>query len=132
EVVQLDWRQRLQTKRGFPGMEHVVDWMTLDLGMTVFPRPDRDNFGETIGIMQYDWTWNIGDSTSLVSNGWMDPISGGPRVFTVGGNLMRPDRTNLYLGYRQIDPLNSKAIIANITYALNAKYALVGSTIYDF
>jgi hypothetical protein len=132
EVVQLDWRQRLQTKRGFPGNEHVVDWMILDLGMTVFPRPDRDNFGETVGIMQYDWTWNIGDSTSLVSNGWMDPIAGGPHVFNVGGNLMRPDRTNLYLGYRQIDPLNSKAIIANITYALNAKYFIVGSTIYDF
>lgn len=132
EVLQLDMRNRFQTKRGFPGNEHVVDWMTLDLGMSIFPRPDRDNFGETVGIMQYDWVWNIGDSTSLVSNGWMDPVSGGPRVFTIGGNLMRPDRTNLYLGYRQIDPLNSKAVIASITYALNAKYALVGSTVYDF
>jgi hypothetical protein len=132
EILQLDARQRLQTKRGFPGNEHVVDWMTLDLGMSIFPRPDRDNFGATVGVMNYDWVWNIGDSTSLVSSGWMDPISGGPRVFTIGGNIMRPDRTNLYLGYRQIDPLNSKAILANITYALNAKYALVGSTIYDF
>ncbi len=67
-----------------------------------------------------------------MSNGWTTPVSGGPRVFTIGGNLMRPDRTNLYLGYRQLDPLNSKAVIANVSYALSAKYFLVASTIYDF
>jgi len=132
DILQLDLRQRWQTKRGFPGNEHVVDWMTLDLGMSIYPQANRDNFGETVGILNYDWVWNIGDSTSLVSNGWMDPEGGGPRVFTIGGNLMRPDRTNVYLGYRQIDPVNSKAIIGNISYALSAKYFLVASTIYDF
>ena len=27
EEPQIDSRQRLQTKRGYPGMEHTVDWM---------------------------------------------------------------------------------------------------------
>ena len=132
QVIQTDIRQRWQTLRGFPGNQHVVDWMTLDLGASIYPQANRDNFGETFGILQYDWTWNIGDSTSLVSSGWMDPISDGPRVFNIGGNLMRPDRTNFFLGYRQIDPLQSKAIIANVTYAFSAKYAITASTLYDF
>ena len=33
QVLQLDVRNRWQTKRGFPGQEHVVDWLSLDLSM---------------------------------------------------------------------------------------------------
>ena len=36
------------------------------------------------------------------------------------------------LTVRQIDPLLSKAVIANVTYAFSAKYALTASTLYDF
>ncbi len=50
EELQIDIRQRLQTKRGYPGMEHTVDWMTLDLGATWFPQRQRDNFGEPWAI----------------------------------------------------------------------------------
>lgn len=131
-VFQFDVRQRLQTKRGFPGNQHIIDWMILDVGASVFPQANRDNFGETFGILYYDWTWNVGDMTSLVSSGWADPIGGGPRVFNIGANFMRSDRTNLYLGYRELDPLNSKAVIGGITYVLSAKYAVTGSSIYDF
>src|SRR5437763_4130610 len=92
EVLQLDIRQRLQTKRGFPGREHVIDWMTLDLSATVFPAPHRDNFGSAFGFLEYNYTWNVGDRTALVSTGWVDPERDGPRVFTVGGFLNRPDR----------------------------------------
>lgn len=131
-VFQFDMRQRLQTKRGFPGNQHIIDWMILDVGASVFPQANRDNFGETFGILYYDWTWNVGDMTSLVSSGWADPIGGGPRVFNIGANFMRSDRTNLYLGYRELDPLNSKAVLGGITYVLSAKYALTASSIYDF
>ena len=79
EELQFDVRQRWQTKRGVPGNEHIVDWMTLDLSATVFPAANRDNFGSTLGYMAYDWTWNIGDRTALVSNGWIDPATDGPR-----------------------------------------------------
>lgn len=132
EVLQLDVRQRWQTKRGYPGMQHIVDWMTLDLSGSYFPRKDRDNFGESLAFLEYDWTWNIGDRTTLVSTGWVDPIDDGPRVFTVGGFFNRPDRTNFYLGYRQIDLLNSKAVTAAVTYILSPKYAVTGSSTYDF
>ena len=36
-VVQLGIDQRWQTKRGFPGDEHVVDWMSLNVMASIFP-----------------------------------------------------------------------------------------------
>jgi hypothetical protein len=135
EEFQVDLRQRWQTKRGFPGMEHIVDWMTLDLSASLFPAPHRDDFGSFLGFFQYDWLWNIGDRTALVSNGWIEPVTDGTdgaRFFSFGAFLNRPDRTSLFLGYRQIDPLESKAVTAAITYVFSPKYAMTASTTYDF
>jgi hypothetical protein len=132
EELQLDVRQRWQTKRGFPGNEHIIDWMTLDLSATVFPAAQRDNFGSTFGFLQYDWNWNIGDRTALTSSGWVDPETNGPRFFSFGAYLNRTDRTSLFLGYRQIDPLESKAVTAAVTYVFSPKYAMSAGTTYDF
>jgi len=132
EVLQLGLRQRWQTKRGFPGNQHIIDWMTLDLQGSIFPHSDRDSFGETVGILEYDWIWNIGDRTALVSNGWFEPVEDGPRVFNFGATLNRPDRTSLYLGYRHIDPLESRAVVGALSYAFSAKYAITASSVYDF
>src|SRR5262249_28340816 len=90
------------------------------------------NSGESFGIIEYDWVWNIGDRTSLVSNGWFDPMDNGGRVFNVGAYINRPDRTSLYLGYREIDPLNSQAVVGAVTYVFSPKYAITASTTYDF
>jgi hypothetical protein len=131
-VVQFNLENRWQTRRGIAASEHVVDWMTLNLGASLFPQPSRDNFGENWGILEYDWTWNIGDRTALVSNGWTEPVEDGPRVFNVGAVLNRYDATNFYLGYRQIDPLNSKAVVANVAYSFSQKYSINASTVWDF
>jgi hypothetical protein len=132
EVVQLDLRQRLQTKRGYPGLQHIVDWMVLDLSASYFPRANTDNFGSHWAFLQYNYLWNIGDRTALTSTGWVDPEANGPRVWTVGGYFNRPDRTNFYLGYRQIDPLQSKAVTASVTYVFSPKYAITANSTYDF
>jgi hypothetical protein len=132
EVFQIDLRQRLQTKRGYPGMEHITDWMTLDLSASVFPRPDRDNFGETFGLLQYDYLWNVGDRTALASTGWVEPENNGPRVFTFGAYFNRPDRTNYFIGFRDIEPVGSQALTAALTYIFSEKYAMTASALYDF
>jgi hypothetical protein len=131
QVLQLDVRQRWQTKRGYPGMQHIVDWMTLELSTSYFPDA-KQNFGEHWAFSEYDWTWNIGDRFSLVSNGWFDPFDEGARVFNIGAYFNRPDRTNFYLGYRQIDPLNSRAVTAAVGYIFSPKYAVSASAFYDF
>jgi hypothetical protein len=136
EVLQLDLRQRLQTKRGYPGAEHTVDWMTLDLSGSYFPNSKRDNFNENFAFLEYNYVWNIGDRTAFESTGWIDPIDGGARVFTVGGFMNRPDRTNFYLGYRQIESsiaqIESRAVTASVTYIFSAKYSMTASGTFDF
>ncbi len=132
EVFQADLRQRWQTKRGYPGQEHIIDWMTLDVNAEFFPHSNRDNFGETVGPVEYDWTWNIGDRTSLFSGGWFDSVPGGGKVFNFGVLLNRPDRTSFVIAYRQIDPVGSQAVTLAVTYIFSPKYAVTATTVYDF
>jgi hypothetical protein len=132
EEVQLQVSQRLQTKRGFPGSQHIVDWMMLDLSATYFPAYNRDNFGNPWSFLQYNWLWNVGDRTALTSTGWTDPFPGGVRLWTIGGYFNRPDRTNYYLGFRYIDPLMVRAVTVSMSYIFSAKYAATVSSTYDF
>jgi hypothetical protein len=130
--LQFDIRQRWQTKRGYPGQEHIIDWMTLDMGAWIYPQSDRDDFGHPLGFLTYDYSWNIGDRTAIFSSGLFEPYDNGARAFNMGVSFNRPDRTNFTFSYRQIDPVNSKAIIAAATYAFSAKYAATTTTLYDF
>jgi len=130
QVFQLDLMQRLQTKRGFPGNQHVVDWMVLDLSASAFPEQSQ-NFGSHWAFLQYDYLWNIGDRTAIVSSGWIDPIDNGAQVIGVGAYFNRSDRTSLFLGYRQIEPVGSKPITGGITYTFSPKYAISAFSSYD-
>jgi hypothetical protein len=132
EEFEFDIRQRWQTKRGYPGQQHVVDWMTLDLSGSFFPHSQRDNFGENFAFLQYDWVWNIGDRTALVSSGWVDPIDHGAEVFSIGAYLNRPDRTSFFIGFTDIYPVHSEALTGAITYVFSPKYALTASSTFDF
>lgn len=132
QVFQTDLRQRWQTKRGYPGQQHIIDWMLFDVSASLFPAANRDNFGESWAFLEYDWAWHIGDRTSLVSTGWFDPFDPGARVWTIGSYINRPDRTNFFLGYRHIDPVDSRAVTASVTYIFSPKYAVSGGTSYDF
>jgi hypothetical protein len=132
QVLRLGMRQRWQTKRGFPGHEHILDWMTLDLRGTWFPDADRDNFGHDFAFLEYDYTWNIGDRTTLTSSGWLDPFPDGARVWNVGLILERPERALFYLGYRHIEPVDSQAVLFNATYIFSPKWAATVGSIYDF
>jgi hypothetical protein len=106
--------------------------MTLDVSGSFFPHSGRDNFGDAFAFLEYDWNWNIGDRTALASTGWIDPEAHAPKVYTVGAYLNRPDRTSFYLGFRSIEPVNSQALIAAVTYVLSPKYAVSGASIFDF
>lgn len=132
QVVQLGLDQRFQTKRGFPGREHTVDWLSFDVSTSIFPNADQDNFGKSTAFLEYNTIWNVGDQTAFTSSGWFDPFESGARYWNVGMYLSRPDRTNFYFGYRETDPVNSKAVIASIGYQLTRKYGVNVSSSYDF
>jgi hypothetical protein len=88
--------------------------------------------------LAYDYTWNVGDRTTLTSAGWMDPYAHSARVFNVGAFLNRTDRTNFYLGFRyidgyqDIDPISSRVLTAAVTYVFSPKYSMTASASYDF
>jgi hypothetical protein len=132
QVLQTDLKQRFQTKRGYPGQEHTVDVFSLGLSASYFPQATRDNFGKPFGFMEYAALWNVGDRVSLQSSGWFEPYDGGVRYYNIGAFLDRPDRTNFYIGYRQTDPLNSKAVTASVGYQLSRRYYTSLSATYDF
>jgi hypothetical protein len=132
QVVQMDARQRFQTKRGYPGLEHTVDFLTLDLSASYFPEARRDNFGHPFGFLEYGAVWNLGDRTSLVSSGWFEPYQDGSRYYNAGVYMNRPDRTSFYAGYRQTDPLHSKAVVLTMGYQLSQRYYVNIGASYDF
>ena len=65
-LLRLAARQRWQTKRGMPGQQRVVDWITLDVEGFVYPKPDRDNFGQDLGLLSYDFRWHLGDRFTVL------------------------------------------------------------------
>lgn len=124
--------QRWQTKRGFPGQQHIVDWMTFNLRATYFPDSQRDNFGHSFAFLEYDYIWHLGDRTTLVSNGWFEPYGDGARLFSIGMFLDRGEHMSFYLGYRLLEPIGSDAVITSATYQLSPKWSVTLATTYDF
>ncbi len=132
-LFQFGARQRWQTKRGAPGRERIIDWITLDTHATFFPKADRDNFGEDIGLLNYDFRWHVGDRLTLLSDGYADTFGDGLRMLTVGGYMGRPERGSLYLGFRSIGgPISSSILVGSFNYRMSQKWIASGATAIDF
>ena len=99
-ALRMGVRQRWQTKRGAAGNQHIVDWLTLDMNATFFPDADRDNFGQELGLLDYDLRWHLGDRFSILSDGYADMFGDGLRTVSGGVLLNRPTRGNGYVGFR--------------------------------
>ncbi len=132
-TVRLDVEQRWQTKRGLPGQRRIVDWIVLDTGGVVFPDANRDNFGETVGLVNYNFRWHVGDKLTLLSGGLFDFFPDGQRIATVGGYLNRPPRGAVSLQFRLIDgPITSTALIASYSYLMSPKWISSVGALIDF
>lgn len=132
-LVRMGLRQRLQTKRGLPGQERIIDWMVLDVQGTYFPKAARDNFGADVGLLNYDFRWHVGDRFTILSDGFADVFADGLRTVSLGGIVTRPEHGNIYLGYRSIDgPITSSVLSAALTYRMTEKWIATGGASYDF
>ncbi len=132
-VVKFGARQRWQTKRGVPGYERIIDWITLDVEATYFPKAERDNFNSDFGMMDYDFRWHVGNRFTLVSDGFFDFFSQGLRTASFGMNYGRPRVGNLYLGYRAIEgPISSNVVTATAVYRMSEKWGVKGLSQVDF
>ncbi|RMG03509.1 MAG: hypothetical protein D6741_02205 [Planctomycetota bacterium] len=122
-LLRLGARQRWQTKRGLPGQERIVDWITLDTHVNFYPESSRDNFGRFVGLLDYDFRWHPGDRLTVTSYGLFDFFDSGQRLWTIGGFLSRPPRGNLYLGLRFLDgPIHSTILSGAYSYRMSDKW----------
>ncbi len=131
-VGRVGMRHRLQTKRGAPGQQHVVDWLTFDTNASLFPDTTQ-NFGETVGLLDYDLAWHLGDRFTFLSDGFADLFTDGLQTWSAGVALNRPARGNAYIGYRSIrGPFDSDLVSLRLNYRLNEKWVGSASTVIDF
>ncbi len=131
-TLRMGMRHRWQTKRGGPGQQHVVDWLTIDTNATWFPKEERDNFGQDFGMLDYDIRWHLGDRFTIVSDGVADFFSNGLRMVSGGVLLNRPSRGNAYFGVRSINgPINSNVLMGSYSYRLSPKWISTAGAAVD-
>lgn len=138
-ALRMGMRHRWQTKRGGPGRQHLVDWLTVDMNATYFPDMDRDNFGNAIGfdqevgLVDYDVRWHLGDRFTVLSSGGADFFGDGLRMVSGGVLLNRPSRGNGYLGVTSINgPIESNVLLGSYSYRLSPKWISTAGASYDF
>jgi lipopolysaccharide export system protein LptA len=131
--LRLGLKQRWQTKRGLPGQERIIDWIVLDIDAVLFPQADRDNFGEPLGLIDYDFQWHVGDRLTFLSDGFFDLFDQGLKQVTVGALLSRPESGNIYLGLRSTEgPISSNVLAASTSYRMSEKWIATAGATIDF
>ena len=131
-VFRLGAKQRWQTKRGPPNCRQIIDWVTLDTNLSIFPEPGRDDYGQTFGLLDYDFNWHVGDRLTFVSDGIFDFFGDGQRIASVGGFLNRPPRGSLYAGFRLLDgPIQGKIVSLSYSYWMSPKWVSTFGTTID-
>ena len=134
QVIRLGMHHRWQTKVGPADRPRIVDWMELDLGASIFPDADRDNFGELVGLINGRYAWHIGSRTSILASGVADVFDMGQQVWNVGVLTQRPNRGSLYLGYRTVHagPVDSQLLTGSFSYVLSPDlYVATFGTSFD-
>lgn len=125
--------QRWQTKRGVQGRERIADVVEFDVDAIYFAKPDRDNFGESIGGINYEFRYHVGDRVTLLSDGYYDMFDRGLKATTLGTLISRPLRGDFYVGFTNLEgPISAQLLTSTLTYRMNDKWAAVAGSVYDF
>ena len=130
-VFRLGARQRWQTKRGPVGNRRIIDWMVLDIDGELFPTTSQ-NFGQAMGLWQYDFRWHVGDRTTVFSSADVDFFTGGQQLYTVGTMLNRTPRGSFYIGFNEFGgPIQASVLVGSYTYRMSPKWASSFGTALD-
>jgi hypothetical protein len=132
-ALRLGMHHRLQTKRGALGEQRIIDWLLFDAGATVFPDADRDNAGQAVGLLNYDFQWFLGDRFSILSDGYADTFGDALKTASIGVLLNRPRTGNFYLGFRAATGLfEAEVVTATVNYRMTPKWIGSVSSSVDF
>ena len=130
-LCRLHFNQTWQTKRGPTNRRRIIDWITLDTGLNLYPKKEQ-NFDETIGLIDYNFRWHVGDRFTVLSSGLFDTFNSGQTIVRFGGMMQRPGRGNIYLGADRLEgPFHRTYLNGSVAYNLSEKWATNYSTSYD-
>ena len=131
QMLRLGMTQRFQTKRGSVSNRHILDWITLSTHMNVYPQSEH-NFGKSVGLLDYNVLWHVGDRFSLFSEGIYDVFDEGQNLTRFGGVWNRPDRGSLSLMIDQFSGVVDRTYVSmSMDYTMNEKYSVSYMTSYD-
>ena len=130
-LLRFGMKNRWQTKRGPSGNQRIIDWITLDTHINIYPQKEH-NFGESIGLIDYDFRWHVGDRFAILSSGIYDVFSNGQKITRLGGLTERPGRGSLFLGVDRLDgSFTATYLNLNLDYVMTEKYSGSFGTSYD-
>ena len=130
--VRLGLDQRWQTKRGLAGRERIADLVEFDVAGILFPHSGRDNFGQTVGALNYDFRYHVGDRFTILSDGYADLFDQGLKVLSGGVMMTRPGRGDWYVGLTSLKgPIDSLVANSNLSYRMNEKWIISGGSTFD-
>ncbi len=131
--VRFGANQRWQTKRGLAGKERIVDLVSFDTDFIFYPKAERDNFGEDIGAINYDFRYHVGDRLTLLSDGYFDVFSQGLKAISAGAQISRPGRADAYIGFLSLEgPISANVLNGYANYRMNDKWIFSGGAAFDF
>ena len=131
QMLRLGMTHRFQTKRGSVGKRHILDWITFSTHLNLYPQTQH-NFGQTMGLFDYNFLWHVGDRFSLFSEGIYDFFDHGQNLTRVGGVWNRPDRGSFSVMVDQFSGVVERTYLTlSIGYTMSEKYSMSYMTSYD-
>lgn len=131
-LFRLGMHHRWQTKRGMPGQQRIVDWITLDMNLNLYPDSDRDNFGNVLGMLDYDFRYHAGDRLTFFSSGFFDFFSDGLRVIDVGMILDRPGSGSFFTSLHCLSgPVDNVVLRVGYNYWMSERWVSTFQAAFD-
>ncbi len=151
--------QRWQTKRGGPGRERSVDFLTVNVGLNLFANEPNEPFapratnqglyGQTARAFRglyfetepeaslarsgvdADAVWRVSDTTAVIADGAYNLEEGTLATAAVGVAAQRGDRVSYYVGGRYIGEINTSLARLALSYKLTEKYSVILNQSFD-
>jgi len=132
QMFRFGMTHRFQTKRGSVGKRHILDWITFSTHLNLYPQSEH-NFGQNIGLVDYNFLWHVGDRFSLFSEGLYDFFNHGQNLTRVGGVWNRPNRGSFSVMIDQLSGVGQERtyLTTGLSYTMNEKYSMSYMTSYD-
>ncbi len=131
-LLRFGMHHRWQTKRGMPGQQRIVDWITFDMNLNVYPDSDRDNFGNVLGMLDYDFRYHAGDRLTFFSSGFFDFFQDGLRVVDVGMILDRPGSGSFFTSMHFLSgPVDNVVMRVGYNYWMSERWVSTFQAAFD-